>query len=188
MAFKVCFVCTGNQCRSPVADIVFRSLTEGLPVEVSSAGTLETRDRSVPRDLLEVARLAGVDLSEHRSRSVRTSSLGDLDLVVGMATEHVAAAVVDAGAPLERSFTLIELVRLLEQAPIPDDPDPDKRATRAVEEAHRRRQASDTFVPDEDVADPIGGPRSGYEEMTSIVRDLCERLARALFGHALSRN
>jgi protein-tyrosine-phosphatase len=59
VAFRVCFICTGNRCRSPFAETAFRHFTRGLPVEVFSAGTLEIEDGLVPPDLVEVARDLG---------------------------------------------------------------------------------------------------------------------------------
>ncbi len=37
--FKILTVCTGNICRSPLAEGLLRKVLRGLPVEVSSAGT-----------------------------------------------------------------------------------------------------------------------------------------------------
>jgi len=85
--FRVCFVCTGNICRSPMAEAVFRRLiTEsGLAgrVEVSSAAPGDWHVGE-PADVrtLEALRRRGYDASAHRARQFDPAWLADLDLVI----------------------------------------------------------------------------------------------------------
>lgn len=65
MSYKVCFVCTGNACRSPFAECVMRKLLadEGInDVEVFSVGTLDWGEN--PRDaaMVDVAKELGYEL------------------------------------------------------------------------------------------------------------------------------
>ena len=65
-AFAVCFVCTGNICRSPMAEVVLRSLAEqaglGSAIEISSAGTGEWHlgEHADSRALAALERLRGI--------------------------------------------------------------------------------------------------------------------------------
>src|SRR5258706_3616850 len=75
---KVLFVCTGNACRSQMAEGWARKL-HGDRLEASSAGTAP--ERVDPR-AIAVMREVGVDLSGHRSKSVQDMTGGEFDLVV----------------------------------------------------------------------------------------------------------
>ena len=92
--YRICFVCTGNICRSPMAEAVMRGLLEeeGLEhaVEVDSAGTTSWHVGD-PADRRAVAALrdAGYDGSTHRARAFERSWLADRDLVVALDTGHL---------------------------------------------------------------------------------------------------
>lgn len=79
---SVLFVCHGNICRSPYAEAAFRELV-GERLQVRSAGLL-AGGRRPPEEALQAARSRGVDLSEHRSRSVDRPTLEITGLVVVM--------------------------------------------------------------------------------------------------------
>ena len=105
-SFEVVFICTGNRFRSAIAEALTARLTEGLPVEVSSAGTLDLGAVGVLPEALALAPELGVDLSAHRTRCVRDVDLREADLVLGFELTHLATAVVECGAARERTFTL----------------------------------------------------------------------------------
>jgi low molecular weight protein-tyrosine phosphatase len=180
--FQILFICSGNRCRSPLAEVFVRQISSGLPVEVHSAGTLELGSVAAAPEMLPVAERFGLDLSAHRSAPLSAIAPPYPDLILGLERVHAAAAVVEARLPAERVFTLIEMVRLLEGIAPPDESDPVERARSAVALAHQARRTSPAFVPGEDIADPFGGPTNGYVEMTLQVRELCTRLLIGLFG------
>ena len=89
MTYRLCFVCLGNICRSPAAEMVMRRMLadEGLAgdVEVSSAGLGDWHvgEQADPRSL-EVLATRGYDGSAHRARQIDKAWFPDLDLVVAM--------------------------------------------------------------------------------------------------------
>jgi protein-tyrosine phosphatase len=90
---KVLFVCTGNICRSPTAEGVFRALLarEGLDgrVGVDSAGTHAYHVGEPPdRRSIQTARRHGVDLSGQRARQVTAEDFETFDLIVSMDRGH----------------------------------------------------------------------------------------------------
>ena len=182
--FEILFVCTGNRCRSPIAEEQLRQLARGLPVKVGSVGLLDLGSAPALPEVLEVGRSVGLDLSRHRARHLGSIELSSVDLLVGLERSHVAAAVVEAGVPYERSFTLKEIVRLLEQVPgsATQATEPVERARALVRAAHDLRSASPGFVAGEEIEDPFGGARSAYVEMAHTVADLCRSLIESLFG------
>jgi protein-tyrosine phosphatase len=88
---RVLFVCTGNLCRSPFAERLFRVEAEkkGLSAVADSAGTLAMEGQTVPEVAIDVAREFGVDLAPHRSRPLGTAHVPRSDLLLGMSRAHV---------------------------------------------------------------------------------------------------
>src|SRR5439155_4834134 len=108
--FDVVFVCTGNRFRSPLAEALLRAATGGQPVRVRSVGTLRLDAEPALPEAVESAQQLGLDISQHRSCCIEDVDLSSADLVVGFEANHVASAVVDAGADRKRTFLLPELV------------------------------------------------------------------------------
>lgn len=154
MSYRVCFVCTGNICRSPMAESVFRArLREaGLegPVEVDSAGTdgWHEGDGADPRTV-SVLRENGYD-GAHIARRFQPSWFSRLDLVIALDAGHLRA-----------------LRRL---APTPEDA-AKVRLLRAYDPA-----AGD----DLDVPDPYYGGMEGFEECLEMVEAASEGLLAAV--------
>ena len=176
--FELVVVCTANRFRSPIAAGLLERLTAGLPVDVSSYGTLDREPAAVLPQALELAPKLGLELDGHRSRCVRGVSLAGADLVLGFERIHVAAAVVDAGAARGRTFLLAELVALLE-GPLPGGDDPAERARARIRLADERRVDGELGP---ELADPAGGPRRGYSASARAIERLTRALAERLFA------
>ena len=93
---RVLFVCTGNICRSPTAEGVFRALVAkhglGGRIEADSAGTGDWHVGEPPDERSQEAALRrGIDLSTIRGRQVGRDDFATFDLVVAMDRSHVRA-------------------------------------------------------------------------------------------------
>lgn len=92
---RVLFVCTGNICRSPTAEGVFRHMAReaGLDavIDADSAGThgYHVGEPPDPRTV-EAARRRGFDLSAQRARKVRMDDFEAFDLILAMDRDHLA--------------------------------------------------------------------------------------------------
>jgi protein-tyrosine phosphatase len=181
--FHVVFVCTGNRFRSPLAAALLRRETDGLPVEISSFGTLDLGGISALPEAGQAAERFGVDLTAHRTRQLGDQSLHDADLVVGFERMHVLKAVVDGGASRDSTFTLPELGVLLDRIEPPPESDPVARAREAVRRAARARPADDpTLQTVPELEDPLGLPRTQQMEVAEWLGELTSQVRRGLFG------
>lgn len=115
---RVLFVCLGNICRSPFAQVLGRARMPGLAVE--SAGFHEREGRPTPAHVVEAARSLGVDLAGWRSRRVTVADVAAADLVVAMDLENLAA--LDRAFPEARERTA--LLGLFDPAGPPEVEDP----------------------------------------------------------------
>jgi len=89
--FKVLFVCTGNTCRSPMAEGGLRVLLQGRGIdniEVISAGTAAPSGCPATHYAVEAAKTWKADLSTHRSRAVSSWLVDEVDLILVMTPSH----------------------------------------------------------------------------------------------------
>lgn len=106
---KVLLVCTGNVCRSPMAEAIARRLLEArgtTGVEVTSAGTAAWDGAPASEGAYLIALEHGLDLSAHRARQLTADHVAAADLVLGMSPHHVERAVALGGR--DKSFMLGE--------------------------------------------------------------------------------
>ena len=183
---SILVVCTGNICRSPIAEGMLRdALSSRFGAQaptVSSAGTWGVEGSPPTPEAVSAAQERGIDIAAHRARRLALVPAVDADLVIAMAGEHRDILRDEIGVD-ERAFTLKELVRLLESLP-PAQPDaaPDSLPAR-VEQAHSARQAGFAGNPlDDDVADPIGMPLQTYRATAWELDEWVTRLVDGLYG------
>lgn len=156
MTYRICFVCTGNICRSPIAEVVLRRLLAdaGLAdaVEVDSAGTGDWHvGDGADRRAVRVLASAGYDGTAHRARQFDRRWFAERDLVVALDRGHLRALQALAAGAAERE----KVVLLRSFAPDADD------------------------GADLDVADPYyGGPEDFAAVLTQV-----EQACRGLVDH-----
>lgn len=126
--FRVVFVCTGNICRSPMADVVFRGLADaaGLGPRVSSAsagtGDWHVGEQADQRTLDALGR-RGYDGSHHRARQFTQQDFARSDLIVALDRTH--ERILRGWARRESDADKIALLMSFDpNAPTLDIPDP----------------------------------------------------------------
>jgi protein-tyrosine-phosphatase len=98
---NVLFVCTGNTCRSPLAEALLRRAlaARGHPgMSVSSAGTGAWDGAPASEGAYLVALEAGLDLSAHRARVLTAALVHDAGLILTMSAQHRGSVVALGGA------------------------------------------------------------------------------------------
>ena len=92
---SVLFVCTANQCRSPMAEALLKSLAAGRGEadrwQVQSAGTWTERGRPATQLSQVVMRRRNIDLSAHRSRLIDADLLAAASVIMVMTRHHQEA-------------------------------------------------------------------------------------------------
>ena len=149
------FVCTGNICRSPLAEGLLRALADeaglGRVVEVDSAATHDYEVGDPPdARAVEAARRRGIDIAEQRARQIEPSDFESFDLIIALDRGH--RAILRKLAPPE----LRDRIRLL------------------MEFSPGDRGGGDLDVPD-----PYYGDAEGFDP----VRDQIERGVEGLLDY-----
>lgn len=148
--FRLVFVCTGNTCRSPLAEAIARREAESRgwnSLSVASAGVSALGGGLASEGAIRAAARHGLDLTPHRSRQLSVEDVRGADLLLAMSPGHLLVLHEMGGA--EKSLLLSDFVE-----------------SGAEGEGGGRG-----------VADPFGGGDAEYE---STIRQLHDLIPRAL--------
>lgn len=86
---EILFVCTGNSCRSAMAEGIMKKMAEGLEnIHVSSAGVAAYDGMPASKEAILVMKNKGIDISGHKSRRVTVGMLKQADLILVMDEGH----------------------------------------------------------------------------------------------------
>lgn len=152
------FVCTGNTCRSPLAEAAWRAFGASH-ITASSAGLAATPGLAVSPHSAHVAQDWGEELTTHQARRLTETLAREADYLVAMTGDHAKALRIHFPAR-----KVVELGRFL-------PPDAEENNVVTGELQHLWGAASP------DILDPIGGSLEAYQ-------DCGERIKRAVIGLA----
>jgi protein-tyrosine phosphatase len=173
---RILTVCTGNICRSPVAERLLQAgLDQVLPggFEVRSAGTRAMVGEPVQPPSAEIIRTYGGTPEGFAARQLTSKILRESDLVLTMASKHRGEVLQLDASLLKRTFTIREFARMLSALELRDPAAPAASAPDAAAfwRALPGRAASVRHLvlaaepADNDVVDPYRRSPEFYEQM-----------------------
>ncbi len=104
---NIVFVCTGNSCRSPMAEGLLKSLA-GDEYHITSAGTSAYNPHSASDNAITAMSEMGIDISDHVSTQVNGDIIANADLVLTLTAGHKYILVDLFPQYRDKVFTLCE--------------------------------------------------------------------------------
>jgi len=127
---SILFVCTGNICRSPLAEALLREYAAsrgiGDRLRVGSAGTHAWEGNAATREAMRAGQEWGLDLSNHRAREVRRSIMDGSDIVLAMTRRHLECLAREVPERENTIYLALLYPRRMDENPVAaiDVPDP----------------------------------------------------------------
>ncbi|GAA0668925.1 protein-tyrosine-phosphatase [Kitasatospora atroaurantiaca] len=195
-SFRILFVCTGNVCRSPIAERLTRheldtrlSGTAAGRIVVESAGTWGHEGAPMEAHAATVLGEYGVDSGGFVGRELLDEHVVDADLVLTATLDHRAQVISMGHAAGLRTFTLKEFTRLVRRIDPSTLPDPrggvhvTERARALVRAAAALRGWLLAATPEADeVDDPYGAPIGMFRNCGEEIFDALDPVVTALTG------
>jgi len=158
--FKVLFVCTGNSCRSPMAEGILKKMLRENKLdnfEVSSAGTFSVDGALPSLFAVEVTKTRSVNLTQHRSHQLNGQTLRKADLILVMSNEHLELIRKMDKKAVEKTYLLKTFPQNHPTAQ-PEAPAPPKAGDLSMP-ADKDRSQSVWYIKD-----PMGGSMDDYTQ------------------------
>ena len=190
---SVLFVCTGNICRSPLAERLLHNQIRDLTsfITVASAGTMPLLEGSIPPEILNYAATQNVIITDHHPRAISAGMIGNADLILTAERTHRSEVVSLVPRAANKTFTLNQFTRLaqaheeLVDQGVITRPNISELAQLVREIADIRSMAPPpNDAGDDDIADPYLRSLAAYNQAgnsiagaTSIIADIFRKYA-----------
>ena len=171
-------VCTGNICRSPMAEVMLRDALDRCgadDVEVLSAGTWAGFGHPATEEARQVMQQRGIDLGPHRSQPLTAELLDEADLILAMTSVHAREIAEVSGAAVDKTLLMKELVEM----EVDGTADDAERAARLAAVLAGGRPEPRRAL---DLDDPMGLPVGAYERTAEHIEIGVTRLVELLCG------
>jgi len=179
---RVLIVCTGNTCRSPMAEAILKDLAArgGKPLEVRSAGVAAANGGAISPNAAETLRRRKL-VAPASSTMLTAEEVLWANVILTMTRGHKRAILERYPEALSKTYTLKEFA--LRGDPVMDDVAEAERLYsewqvkqvlgQSLTEAEKARLFElQRKIPDFDIGDPFGGPLSLYERTADEIEDV----------------
>jgi protein-tyrosine phosphatase len=180
-AFRLLFVCTGNICRSPLAEQLLRRDLGGHPdVVVASAGLRAMAGSPMDAHPTEISRRLGGDPAGAVGKQLHDRFVDGADLLLVMTVAQLGELTRDFPRATRKAFTLrqfAELVELLEPLPSAAETVPTQLRELVARASQQRFRAGAT---DPDIRDPYKQSAELHEEVGAAIDQAVRTVSQRL--------
>ncbi len=164
---RILYVCTGNTCRSPMAEYITLRLAKEYNlsdrISVSSAGVAALPGAAMAPAAVSALARRGIENTEiHQAGRATEDRIANADLILAMSTAHKEALVARYPGARDRIYTLLEYVSSLPPS--------------AAADVNDERGGFMNQSHGSDIADPFGGGDDVYELTAAEIEDAVRRL------------
>jgi len=158
---NILFVCTGNTCRSSMAEGIMKDLLKDEDIIIKSAGADVFFSEPANQKAIDVMSKMGIDIRNHISQILTEELIEEADLILTMTHYHTDNVIRKYAKAIEKTFTLKEyLSLLLEKKGRTQDPD------------------YQLNIDQMNLADPYGQSIGVYRETAKEIKRILEKILK----------
>lgn len=187
---RILFVCTGNTCRSPMAEAMFRRMAEqaGMAAEVRSAGVAALDGQPMSANSRKVLEQRGI-ADNLQSRSLKQEDVEWADLILTMTMHHKRTVIEVYPEAIDKVYTLKEYAMydpelqqdMQERESLMAKLQLQLAAGQTLDEQEMDRLLQlEQKVPNYDILDPFGGNLTSYTKCAEEIEEQLQRVVERL--------